>query len=184
MTRPAQVAFDRTFSMPSADTLSIAPIGRWVRERLVGVSVDPFARNCQWATYTNDLNPDTAAQHHMDAEAFCLMLAGRGVRCDTAIFDPPYSPRQISEVYQACGLSVGMKETQNAALYRRVRDALDAIVVAGGRVLSFGWNSNGMGLKRGYVAEEILLVRHGGGHNDTICLSERKSADLFSQVAA
>ena len=97
-----------------------------------------------------------------------------GVRADLALFDPPYSPRQISESYKGAGLAVGMKETQNATLYRRVRDALDRIVRPGGVVLSFGWHSNGMGRKRGYVLEELLLVAHGGAHNDTICIAERK----------
>ena len=63
-----------------------------------------------------------------------------------------------------------------------MRDALDPLIVAGGVVLSFGWHSNGMGRNRGYETEEILLVRHGGAHNDTICLAERKVAPaLFTR---
>ena len=170
------ITFNRKFAMPNSDTLSIKPIGEWVRQHLVGVSVDPFARNCNWATYTNDLNPATSAQHHMDAEEFCLMLASKGVMCDVAIFDPPYSPRQISECYQQVGRECGMKETQNAALYKRVRDALDKIMKPDAVVLSFGWNSNGMGKGRGYSLFDLLLVQHGGGHNDTICIAERKMA--------
>lgn len=78
-----------------------------------------------------------------------------------------------------------MEETQNARLYKRVRDAMDAIIPVGGIVLSFGWQSAGMGLKRGYEILEIMLVAHGGGHNDTICMAERKSAkpnDLLTQI--
>jgi len=41
-------------------------------------------------------------------------------------------------------------------------------------VLSFGWNSVGMGITRGYEIVEILLVCHGGAHNDTICIAEKK----------
>lgn len=173
--------FSRVFAMPNGDTFSIPPIGRFVRGYLAEslVSVDPFARNKDWATYTNDLNPSTTAQSHVDAEVFCRSLVG--VVADLVLFDPPYSPRQISECYQSIGLRVGMKETQNAALYKRVRDSFDPLVPGGGVVLSFGWNSVGMGVKRGYVIEEIMLVSHGGGHNDTICLAERKvsKADLF-----
>lgn len=93
---------------------------------------------------------------------------------DTVIFDPPYSPRQISECYQAVGKPVGMAETQNARLYKIVRDGLDAILKPGGTALSFGWNSGGFGKTRGYTMGEILLVAHGGAHNDTICVAERK----------
>lgn len=168
----------RVFAMPSAETFTVPPIASFVARWLAlsGVSVDPFARDRREATYTNDLNPNTAAQHHMDAEAFVEMLAGQGVRADAVLFDPPYSPRQISECYQAVGLPVGTKETQNARLYKRVRGALDRILVPGGVMLSFGWNSAGMGVTRGYAIEEILLVAHGGAHNDTICVAERKRA--------
>jgi len=66
--------FDRAFAMPSADTFSIPPIGDFVKRYLHSavVSVDPFARNKRWATYTNDLSPDTMAEHHMDARDFCM----------------------------------------------------------------------------------------------------------------
>ncbi len=168
------MTFNRVFAMPSADTFSIKPIGEFVHRYLRGTSVDPFARNKAWATFTNDLNPETTAQHHYDAQAFCKALRALGIKIDVAIFDPPYSPRQISECYKRIGREASTKETQNAGLYKRVRDALDPLVVPGGICLSFGWNSAGMGKTRGYEIEEILLVNHGGGHNDTICLAERK----------
>jgi len=169
--------FSREWAMPSRDTFSVPPIGTFVQRYLgnATISVDPFARNKRWATHTNDLSPDTDAEHHMDAEVFTWMLAADGVSADLVIFDPPYSPRQISECYKSVGLTVGMKETQSALLYKRVRDALDHLVPSGGVVLSFGWNTVGMGLKRGYQIEEILLVCHGGAHNDTICIAERKA---------
>jgi len=169
-------AFSRVFAMPSADTFSVKPIGEFVLRymRAAEVSVDPFARNKAWATFTNDLAPDTSAQFHMDAEDFCKQMHGNGVSADLGLFDPPYSPRQISEMYKSVGREVGMAGTQNGALYRRVRNSLDTIIKPGGVVLSFGWNSAGMGVKRGYEIEEILLVSHGGGHNDTICVAERK----------
>jgi hypothetical protein len=136
------------------------------------VSVDPFARNCNWATVTNDLNPNTIARFHMDAETFLKKMPPE--KFDLALFDPPYSPRQISECYQQIGREVGSKETQNAALYKRVRDALEPTIKQNGIVLSFGWNSSGMGTTRGYELIEILLVAHGGGHNDTICIAEQR----------
>lgn len=175
----AGVKFRRVFAMPSADTFSVRPIGEFVHRYRANshVSVDPFARNNVWATFTNDLNPTTKVAAHMDAEEFCKSLAGE--HCDLGIFDPPYSPRQIAECYKSVGLKVGMEETQNARLYKRVRDALDPLIVPGGIVLSFGWNSAGMGVKRGYEMVELLLVAHGGGHNDTICIAERKSARLL-----
>jgi len=168
--------FSRKWAMPSHDTFSVKPIGDFVKRYLSQsrVSIDPFARNKGWATHTNDLNPETTAQHHMDAGAFCSMLVNDGVAADLVLFDPPYSPRQISECYKGVGLEVGMKETQSALLYKRVRDAFDPMVSTGGIVLSFGWNSVGMGIGRGYALQEVMIVCHGGAHNDTICIAEKK----------
>lgn len=42
-------------------------------------------------------------------------------------------------------------------------------------VLSFGWNTVGMGKNRGFEIIEIMLVCHGGAHNDTICLAEKRT---------
>lgn len=178
--------FAREFAMPNRDTFSVPPIREFVARYMKdsSVSVDPFARNARLATHTNDINPETDAEYHMDAEAFLALMHEQHVRADLGIFDPPYSPRQISECYRAAGLTVGMKETQNAALYRRVRDALDSIIVDGGVVLSFGWNSAGMGRARGYEIIEVLMVPHGAAHNDTICIAERKSALAASKAEA
>lgn len=170
--------FSRTWAMPNGDTFSVPPIGIFVKRYLAKsrVSVDPFARNKQWATYTNDLNPKTSAQRHMDAEEFLLALAdeGHAGTIDLAILDPPYSPRQISELYKEIGLTCGMKDTQSAVLYQRVRNALAPLLTPNATVLSFGWSTNGMGKKHGFEITEIMLVAHGGAHNDTICMAEKR----------
>lgn len=48
------------------------------------------------------------------------------------------------------------------------------VTEVGGEVLSFGWNSVGMGKSRGFEIVEIMLVSHGGMHNDTIYVREVK----------
>lgn len=171
-----EVKFSRQWAMPNHDTFSVPPIGKFVQRYLSEstVSVDPFARNKTWATHTNDLNPKTSAKHHMDAEDFLNMLSADGVKCDLAILDPPYSPRQISECYKEAGITVGMKETQNAALYSRVKTALMPILSKDAVVISFGWNSAGMGKKHKFELIEVMICCHGAAHNDTICLAERR----------
>lgn len=167
---------NRVWAMPSADTFDIAPIAEIVRGRLrdSAVSIDPFARNKDWATYTNDLNPQTTAKSHLDAVAFLESLADGGVKADLLIFDPPYSPRQVSECYQAAGLKAGMCDTQNARLYSACRDAAMKILTDDAVVVSCGWNSSGMGVSRGFELLEILMVCHGGAHNDTIVTVEKR----------
>lgn len=168
--------FQRVWSMPNADTFSIPEIGAWVKGYLMKskVSIDPFARNKRWATYTNDLNPETAAQYHMDAEDFLLKYGV--VNPDLVIFDPPYSPGQVAEVYRGVGEKRDGGGGRNGELYARVRAAIRKVSVTGTIVLSFGWNSCGMGA--GWEPLELLLVCHGGAHNDTICLAERRIPKL------
>lgn len=163
--------FSRAWAMPTAETFSCPPIGEFVLRYRHGVSVDPFARNSVGATHTNDIDLATDAQHHMDAEAFMEMLAVSGVVADTIIIDPPYSPRQIAECYSGMGRQASKQDTQSAALYARVRRAARKLCKPGTVVLSFGWNSAGMGKDFGEIME-ILLVAHGGAHNDTICMAE------------
>jgi hypothetical protein len=142
-----------------------------------GVTIDPFARNKRWATHTNDLNPKTEAEHHMDAHDFLEMLERDGVSADVVLFDPPYSPRQIKECYDGIGKKMEQMDAFRTH-WKPERDRIDAILKVGGVVLSFGWNSIGMGQKRGYRMEEVVIVCHGPGHNDTICVAERK---MFNQ---
>ena len=165
--------FSRVWFMPNRNTFDIPPIRAFVLEYLEKsvVSVDPFAGNSHLARYTNDLNPSTSASHHMDAEEFLKYLKGSGVAADLVLFDPPYSPRQISETYKSIGLVAVERDTQTAALYSRARKAVETIVRPGAVVLSFGWNSTGMG--KTWTTEEIMLVAHGGAHNDTICVAQR-----------
>lgn len=117
----------REFSMPNSETFALPPVARLLDKWLSGCTcvVDPFARNSQRGTITNDLNPDTSAQYHMLAEDFVKTV---NVQADVVLFDPPYSPRQISEVYQQVGLKCGTKETQNARLYCCVKDGLDSLL--------------------------------------------------------
>ena len=166
--------------MPSPDTFTVRPIRDFVMRYVTEDSCDPFARNSGIALDTNDLNTETTARYHMEAVEFLKMMAEDGRRYSTVLFDPPYSPRQISEAYQSVGLKAGTKETQNSALYRRCRDYIARMVPVGGHVLSFGWNTTGMGVDRGFDPVEILIVCHGGAHNDTLCLAERRVAEQTS----
>ena len=98
----------RVWAMPNPCTFDIPPIRSLVKSYLhtAKVSVDPFARNKRWATYTNDLSPETSAQWHMDAGDFLQYLNVNNISPDLVLFDPPYSPAKIIECYQSIGLSV------------------------------------------------------------------------------
>jgi len=160
--------------MPSADTFSIPPIRELVKWRLkdCAVIVDPFARNSRFGTLTNDLNPETAATHHMDAIEFLTGLVAEGVQADAVLFDPPYSNGQIIEMYQKIGRAFTGDDDLNRL--GKHKDLMDRVLKTGGIAICCGWNSMGMGVERRYSLEEILLVPHGRVHNDTIVTVERK----------
>jgi hypothetical protein len=162
------------WSMPSRWTFQMKPVAEFLARHLPpnGVIVDPFCGTSTLATHSNDLG-----QGGMDAADWCKKLADEGVVADAVLFDPPYSPRQIAECYKGIGRKVGMKDTQSAVLYAEVRKPLAAILRYGGVALSFGWNSAGFSTK--WPTQEILLVRHGGAHNDTICVAQTKPFNLF-----
>lgn len=169
------IRYSRIFAMPNSETFNIGPISEFMEKYIQGakVIVDPFARNSQVGTITNDLNPETSAQHHLEAPEFLTMLVDQGCQADAVLYDPPYSPTQIAECYNASGLTAKMIDTQNATLKARCVGLIDSILKPGGAVLSFGWNSMGMGKR--YPLLEVLLVYHGGAHNDTICVAQEKS---------
>ena len=178
-------AFPRTWAMPNGDTFTVPIIGKFVQMYLQRseVSVDPFARNKRWATHTNDLNPETGAEHHMDSIAFLKMLVAQGVHADLVIFDPPYSPRQIKECYNSVGIKMGALDAMRTN-WMRERNLIALMQRPGDVVLSFGWNSIGMGKKRGYEIAEGMIVCHGVGHNDTICMAERRAVEQMELLPA
>ena len=167
----------RVWAMPHGDTFDCSPIRDFVKGYLreSSVSVDPFARNKRWASYTNDLDPRTEAEFHMPALDFLRKLKADEVRADLVIFDPPYSPRQIKELYDSIGLETYKEMAHKTAGWSNEREAVHELLEVGGIFLWFNWNSLGMGIERNYEDIELLLVSHGAGHNDTICLAQRKN---------
>lgn len=170
-----QPYFSRQWAMPNHNTFSIKPIKELILRYISGKWLDPFSRNSPYEIrkycITNDLNPEFEADYHMESLDFLNQMNGK--KFDGILFDPPYSPRQISECYKGVGRPVHMKDTQSS-FYGDRKKAAAALIKQGGYSISFGWNSGGMGKSNGFQLVEILLVAHGGAHNDTICTVERK----------
>lgn len=97
--------------MPNKNTFDIQPIkGLIHEEKTNGILIDPYANKNKIATITNDLNPDFDTDYNMDALEFLKMFDDNSI--DGVLFDPPYSPRQISECYKNFGIEVSNKITQ------------------------------------------------------------------------
>lgn len=164
---------ERKWAMPNKNTFSIKPIKELLEEEVDKNKkwVDPFANNSKVATITNDLNTDFDTDYHMDALEFLKMFETGSV--DGVLFDAPYSPRQLSECYKGMGVSLTCKTTQSS-FWGNIKKEIGRITKIGGKVITFGWNSGGVGKSNGFEIEKILLVPHGGWHNDTIVVVERK----------
>lgn len=160
--------------MPSHDTFSVKPIRELISRHITeGVWVDPFSRNSPFRRLciTNDLSDEVDADFHLEAMDFLKKFEDHSV--DGVLFDPPYSPRQISECYKSLGRDVHFSDTQSS-FYGDRKKEVARIIKRGGKALSFAWNSGGIGKSNGFEIVEILLVAHGGAHNDTICTVEIK----------
>ena len=165
--------FSREWCMPNKNTFSIKPIGFLIEKYLKEskMSCDPCCNGTKLATVTNDLNPDVSADYHMDAVDF--LKTRKDGEFDLVLADFPYSPRQISECYRKLGKTVSMTDTQ-ASYWTNIKKELSRVVCVGGVTIWFGWNTSGTGKQYGFEIEEILLVCHGGAHNDTIVTVDRK----------
>ena len=161
----------RQWQMPNSNTFLIKPIKNLIDKYLCSwmLSIDPFANTSKLAKITNDLNPDYPTDFHLDAIDFLRRFGDESV--DFVFYDPPYSLRQVSECYKGVGREV-TKEITQSSWNTKHKTEIKRILTPNGICMCFGWNSNGIG---GSDMEmiEVLLVAHGGQHNDTIVTVER-----------
>lgn len=162
----------RAWNMPNSKTFQIKPIRDLIQRHAYGKIIDPFANSSKLATVTNDLDEQYDTDYHLDALDFLKLFGAESV--DTVLYDPPYSARQVAESYRALDKSVNMQTTQSS-YWGKQKAEIGRIVKPGGVVITCGWNSGGIGKKYGFEIVEILLVAHGGWHNDTIVTVEKKT---------
>jgi len=166
--------FKKEWAMPNGNTFTIKPIKELVEREVANSDaiVDPFANNCKYGTITNDLNPEFETDYHMDALEFLKMLPDESA--DLVLYDPPYSITQASELYHSYGkvkLEVNVANMKYCSL---IKDNIARILKPGGKVISCGWNTNGLRKGRGFEMTDVLIVNHGGSKNDTLVTLEYK----------
>ena len=158
--------------MPNKWTFKIKPINELLTRYVGGGigGVDPFAGQNSPAEITNDLNKELETKYHLHAHEFIKQLDGDAYK--GILFDPPYSLRQVKECYNSIGIKMSFEDSKRFP--NCVKDIVAPKIKPGGLAISFGWNSGGFGKKRGFEIIEILMVPHGGHHNDTIVTVEIK----------
>ena len=162
----------RKWAMPAAETFKIPPIRQLIYSYM-GCDpnwADPFANGNSPAEYTNDINPEMPTKYHLDAHEFAKIIAD----VNGVLFDPPYSIEQMKRSYENIGRKFTMRDGQICNRWTELKDCLTDKIRLGGYVISFGWNTQGFGKKRGFEKVEIMIVAHGSGHNDTLVTVERK----------
>lgn len=110
----------------------------------------------------NDVDDSIKADFHKDAFDFFNIYPGPIF--DSVILDPPYSYRKSMEFYK------GHKNSR----FKLVKDALIPFLRVGGAVITFGYQSISMGVKRGFNLEKVAIFNHGGAIHDTIACVERR----------
>jgi len=170
------INIQRRWAMPDANTFNINPIMEFIGKIMPfdGFVVDPFVRNSPFKhlCYSNDLDPEIIADEHMDALDFLKTIPDD--KADLVLFDPPYSPRQVSECYKKMKKTVNMETTQGS-FWAKLKVEISRITKHKGMAVACGWNSGGIGEKYGFLMTDVLMVAHGGAHNDTIITLEIKN---------
>ena len=163
---------NRVWAMPNKFTFQIKPIGNLLSRYVLDGKgwIDPFAGESSPAEITNDINPERRAKYHLHAIDFCKHLNGK--LYEGVLFDPPYSLRQVKECYDSIGIDMSFEDSK--MFPTNVKNILAQKIKPAGIAISCGWDSIGFGKNRGFEIIEILLVCHGGRHNDTIVIVERK----------
>lgn len=137
---------------------------KWVEQWFQGNVLNMFGGVVRFhGTVHNDINPDLGDER-LDAYDLTQWRDFEAA-FDTVIFDPPYSAHQAVVSY-----NMGPRKQRVS----HARDVVEYILRPQGVVISLGWNSTGMSSGRGFTKQGLLLVNHGGSHNDTIVLAERR----------
>ena len=161
MTEITGLKFTYLIQPPKKYTFEQPELLRWTVQNCRGAVLNLFAGKTPLGIkeYRVDIDASLAPDHVGDAHKFILTTE---MRFDTIILDPPYNLRKAREKYN--GGYVGSM--------RKLKADLARVLNPGGRVISFGFDSVGMGARRGFEKVALCVVCHNGDHNDTICLVE------------
>lgn len=150
-----QILISREWSMPNSNTFDINPIHKLISKYIElvkvdnpnAVIIDPFANRNKLANITNDLDEAFDTDYHLDALDFLKMFDDNSV--DMVLFDSPYRPRQVSECYKKLGKTVDHKTIQSS-YWSNLKKEIGRIVKSDGYVITFAWNSGGIGKTLGF----------------------------------
>ena len=124
-----------------------------------GEIIDPFARNCEWGTIRNDLDPNTKAHFNLDALEFLKKMETNSA--EIVLFDPPFSSSQEKKYNGGCQ-NLYADPSKISKMYKEIF----RILKSGGVVVKLGYNSTRPNPNLELIDCEI--VNFGGSKNDVI----------------
>jgi len=164
MNRNEDIKFEYIYQPPKRFTFEQPKLRLWVEKWCKGKVLNLFAGKTKLNVneFRVDSNKEMIADYYGDALEFLKIT---NLKFDTIILDPPYSFRKSYEKYK--GHYIGSK-------YTIIKKAIIRVLNDGARVITFGYNSQGMSRQLGFKKIAICLVCHNGDHNDTVCTVENK----------
>lgn len=126
------------------------------------------------------MNPEYETDYHMDALQFLKTLDSESA--DLVLYDPPYSITQASQLYKRYGKEKLETNVSNMKYWAEIKNEIARILKINGRVISCGWNTNGLGKGRGFEMTNVMIVNHGGSKNDTLVTLEYKVRKNHEQL--
>jgi hypothetical protein len=167
------VIVERGWEMPNKYTFKMKAVALLLAQEMSGHWVDPFCGFYSPATIRNDADESRPADSHLDGLEFLRGIETNSV--DGVLFDPPYSTEQALRKYKPVqGGTAGRAE-----YWAKCKDEIARIVKPEGKAICFAWDSNGVGKKRGFALDRVLLLCHGACHNDTIITVESRLPALW-----
>lgn len=154
---------ERAQAIGNHQTFQIPPIKKLIREEIgKGLIIEPFP-------YRSQLDVFDYLSEFKDGVA------------DYGLIDPPYSKRQVSDHYKELGVKVTGWHT-SSGWTAKVKFEVGRVMKIGGKTITFGWNSSGIGPANGFRLDRVLMVCHGGDHYDTICTVETKIKNRLTPI--
>jgi len=144
-------------------TFSSPKIKKWVEENSFGHCLNLFCGKTKLNLdeIRNDIDKTMIADYHDDALTFVI---NTNDKFDTIILDPPYAYRKAMEMYNG----------NYTSKFKLIADNIDRILKKNGSIISFGYHTTFMGVKRGYNLEKICVFAHGGAQHATIGIIEKR----------
>lgn len=174
---------------PKRYTFEMKKVKEWTELNSKGLVLNLFAGKTK--LNLNEIRVDinkemTKIDYIMDSFSFInFWIEEKNDKFDTIILDPPYSLRKAREKYDISmknsNPNVNVHNKKMIGSFTIIKNVISNILAPEGRVLTFGYNSTGLGNARGFKKTKLLLINHFGDYDDTMGIIEEQK-DLIGII--